>query len=177
VQRTPPSGFDPSEETATVNLGPQGGSQDSSSSLLDRLREMKRRDEESDVESTAIRTLWLEAVDMLMRAVRAWMLPAVQEGLARIDAATVHVDHDDVGAYDAPALKIALPGARIVWVRPVGTLRVGAQGIIDVVCGSNRALLVLNRAGVWKIRGAAPASSLVLLDGHTFARALAELIS
>jgi hypothetical protein len=104
------------------------------------------------------------------------MLPAVQEGLARLDMATVHVDQDDVGAYDAPALKIALPGARIVWVRPVGTLRVGAQGIVDVVCGSSRALLVLNRAGVWKIRSAGPSSTLVLLDGHTFARALGELI-
>jgi hypothetical protein len=101
----------------------------------------------------------------------------VQEGLARLDLATVHVENDDVGAYDAPALKIALPGARIVWVRPVGTLLVGAQGIVDVVCGSNRALLVLNRAGVWKVRGAAPSSTLVLLDGHTFAQALGELIS
>ena len=78
------------------------------------------------------------------------------EGLARLDLATVHVDDDDVGAYDAPALKITLPGPRIVWVRPVGTLRVGAQGIVDVVCGSSRALLVLNRAGVWKVRGAGP---------------------
>jgi hypothetical protein len=104
------------------------------------------------------------------------MLPAVQEGLARLDVATVHVDQDDVGAYDAPALKITLPGARVVWVRPVGTLRVGAQGIVDVVSGSSRALLVLNRAGVWKIRSAGPQSTLVLLDGHTFARALGELI-
>jgi hypothetical protein len=176
MQRTPPSGFDPTEDTATVDLAQTPGGKDASAGLLERLRELKRKDDETEVESTAVRTLWLEAVDMLMRAVRAWMLPAVQEGLARIDAATVHVAQDDVGAYDAPALKIAFPGSRIVWVRPVGTLRVGAQGIVDVVCGSSRALLVLNRAGVWKIRGATPSSTLVLLDGHTFARALAELI-
>jgi len=176
MERTPPSGFEAPDET-TVNVAAgAGGPGDASAGLLDRLRDLKRKDDENEVESTAARTLWLEAVDMLMRAVRAWMLPAVQEGLARIDMATVHVEQDDVGAYDAPALKIALPGARIVWVRPVGTLRVGAQGIVDVVCGSSRALLVLNRAGIWKIRSAGPQSTLVLLDGHTFARALAELI-
>jgi hypothetical protein len=144
--------------------------------LLERLRELKRREVESDVESTAVRTRWLEAVDMLMRAVRAWLLPAEQEGLARVEMATVHVAEDVVGAYDAPAMKITLPGARIVWVRPAGTLRVGAQGIVDVVCGSNRALMVLNLAGIWKIRGCAPTASLLLLDGHTFAEALGELI-
>jgi len=175
MERTPPSGFEASDE-ATLNVAREAAGPDASASLLERLRDLKRKDDENEVESTAARTRWLESVDMLMRAVRAWMLPAVQEGLARLDMATVHVDQDDVGAYDAPALKIALPGARIVWVRPVGTLRVGAQGIVDVVCGSSRALLVLNRAGVWKIRSAGPASTLVLLDGHTFARALGELI-
>jgi hypothetical protein len=144
--------------------------------LLDRLRELKRQDVENDAESTAARTRWLDAVDMLMRAIRAWLLPAEQEGLARVDMASVHVADDDVGAYDAPALKVTFPGFRIVWVRPVGTLRVGAQGMVDVVHGSSRALMVLNRAGVWKIRGAGPSASLVLLDGHTFAEALGELI-
>jgi hypothetical protein len=176
MQRTPPSGFEASDET-TLNVAREpGGATDASAGLLERLRDLKRKDDENDVESTAVRTRWLESVEMLMRAVRAWMLPAMEEGLARIDVATVHVDQDDVGAYDAPALKVTLPGARIVWVRPVGTLRVGAQGIVDVVCGSSRALLVLNRAGVWKIRSAGPTSTLVLLDGHTFARALGELI-
>jgi hypothetical protein len=150
--------------------------QSPSAVLLEQLRDMKRKDEEGEAESTAARTRWLEQVDTLLRAIRAWMLPAVHEGLARLDMATVHVDDDDAGAYDAPALKIALPGSRVVWVRPVGMLRVGAQGIVDVVCGSNRALLVLNRTGVWKIRGAGPSSTLVPLDGHAFSTALGNLI-
>jgi hypothetical protein len=144
--------------------------------LLQKLREMRRRTEEEDVESSNARGRWLEAVMALLGIVRTWLAPAVAEGLARIDAASVHVADDDVGAYDAPALQIAFPGARIVWVRPVGTLRVGGQGLVDLVCGSNRALLVLNRAGVWKIRGAGPKANLVLLDAHAFSRALSELL-
>jgi hypothetical protein len=143
--------------------------------LLIQLRDLKQLEENADVESTQVRKSWLEVVENLLSANRLWLKAASAEGLARIDAASVHVD-DDAGAYDAPALKIAFPGGRIVWVRPVGTLRVGAQGIVDVVCGSSRALLVLNRAGVWKVRGPRPTGALALLDEESFARTIAELI-
>jgi len=144
--------------------------------LLLQLRDMRKRDEVADVESSNARGRWLEAVEMLLGVIRGWLLPATTEGLARIDSASVHVADDDVGAYDAPALQIAFPGAHNVWVRPIGTLRVGGQGIVDMVCGSNRALLVLNRAGVWKIRGPGPTSALVPLDARSFSRALSELL-
>jgi hypothetical protein len=148
---------------------------DPTSLLLQRLREMKRSDEAEDVQSSNARGRWLEAVLALLGVVRSWLAPAVAEGLARIDAASVHVD-DDLGPYDAPALQVHFPGGRLVWVRPVGTLRVGGQGLVDLVCGSNRALLVLNRAGAWKIRGAGPKANLVLLDAHSFSKALSEVL-
>jgi hypothetical protein len=144
--------------------------------LLQQLRAMKRSAVQVDVESAAVRASWLEAVDALLRLLRGWLERAVDEGLARIDIASVHVPDDDVGAYDAPALKISLPGPPVVWVRPIGTLCVGARGIVDLVCGSSRALLLLNRAGVWKIRRVEPSSSLVPLDENVFASTLAELI-
>jgi hypothetical protein len=143
--------------------------------LLEQLRDLRRRDEEMDVESTAARVRWLDAVEKLIATIRAWLQAAATEGLVKIDAAVVKVD-DDLGAYDAPALKLGFPGARVVWVRPVGTLRVGAQGIVDVVHGSSRALVVLNRNGVWKLRGPAPTATLVPLDEDTFCGALVELI-
>jgi len=149
---------------------------DPTSLLLQRLRDMRRRDEEADVESSNARGRWLEAVQALLGVVRGWLSQAVAEGLARVDTASVHVADDDVGAYDAPALQISFPAARVVWVRPVGTLRVGGQGLVDLVCGSNRALLVLNRAGVWKIRGVGPKATLALLDVHSFSKAVADLL-
>jgi hypothetical protein len=144
--------------------------------LLARLRELKQKDDETRGESSLARTQWLESVQALLDAIGAWMLPAVHEGLARIDRSTVQLGEAEVGTYDAPALKISLPGGRIVWVRPVGTLHVGARGIVDLVCGPSRALVVLNCAGLWKIRSAGASSPLVLLDGQTFAQVLGELI-
>jgi hypothetical protein len=153
--------------------------------LLQRLREMKHGAHEHDVESAAVRASWLEAVDDLLRDMRGWLERPLGEGLLRVDLASVHVADDAVGAYDAPALKITVPGPRVVWVRPVGTLCVGARGIVDIVSGSSRALLVLNRAGIWKIRGVVSTdprhgndepTPLVPLDESEFARALTELI-
>src|ERR1019366_5819961 len=117
VQRKDKMGFD-----KTQPLDPQVA-------LLQKLRDLRRQEDEEDVESTAARTRWLDAVEGLLVALRSWLQPAAAEGLARVDAASVHVADDDVGAYDAPALKIAFPGSKILWVRPVGTLRVGGQGI------------------------------------------------
>jgi hypothetical protein len=149
---------------------------DAATGLLQRLRDMRRRDQEADVESSNAKARWLDSVEILLGVIRGFLARAVDEGLARIDAASVHVADDDVGAYDAPALKVSFPADRTAWVRPVGTLRVGGQGIVDVVCGSNRALLVLNRAGVWKIRGPGTTGTLVKLDAQSFARALTDLL-
>jgi hypothetical protein len=143
--------------------------------LLRQLRDLKQRSVERDIEPSAVRAQWLAEVEQLLDGIASWMRPAVEEGLARIERARVHAD-DDLGAYDAPALKIVLPALRVVWVRPVGTLRVGARGLVDVVCGSSRALVVLNRSGAWKIRGSGPAAALVPLDSQSFARVLGDLI-
>ncbi len=149
---------------------------DPHAALLQQLRALRSQDEQHGAESTQVREVWLQAVDELIARLRSYLAQPEAEGLARLDAATVHVTDDDVGAYDAPALKISLPGGRVVWVRPVGTLHVGARGIVDVVSGGSRALLVQNRAGVWKIRGPQPSASLEPLDRGTFAGALGELL-
>jgi hypothetical protein len=144
--------------------------------LLQHLRDLKRHRHDSVGESAAARDEWLEAVSALMGWIRVWLQRAVDEGLARVELASVRVQDEDHGAYDAPALRLTLAGGRVVWVRPAGMMRVGARGIVDMVCGSNRALIVLNRAGMWKIRSPLERASLSVLDESTFSRVLGELI-
>lgn len=127
---------------------------DPPAALLQPLRDLRRQTEAVDVESTRARASWLEAVGALLEVLRGWLPPAVSEGLARLDRASFHVADDDGAPYDAPALKIVFSAARLVWVRPVGTLRVGGQGIADLVCASNRALRVSTAQGSG--RSAAP---------------------
>lgn len=142
--------------------------------LLAVLRELKEREERAEVVATASRDEWIAQLEELFAWIRRLFEPAVTEGLARVDAATVRIEKDAIGDYEAPALKINVPGPRVVWVRPIGTFSVGARGMVDVVCGANRALLVLNRAGVWKVRGGR--EELERLDETALVRALEELV-
>jgi len=144
--------------------------------LLQHLRDLRRDKAETDAESESVRQDWLGAVHALLGWIRAWLQRAVDEGLARVETATVTVQDDDHGSYDAPALRVWLAGGRVVWVRPAGMMSVGARGIVDMVCGSNRALVVLNRSGVWKIRAARDQGRLDVLDETSFSRVLGELI-
>lgn len=108
---------------------------DAATGLLQQLRDMRRKDEEADVESSNAKGRWLDSVEILLGVVRGFLAQAVDEGLVRIDAASVHVADDDVGAYDAPALKLSFPSDRTAWVRPVGTLRVGGRGLSTSCAG------------------------------------------
>jgi hypothetical protein len=147
--------------------------------LLEQLQELRRAAERTEEGWAATKASWLAALDALLARLTGWLEPASGMGLARVETLSVHIACDEVGPYDAPALKVTMPGPRVVWVRPVGTLVVGARGFVEIVCGHSRGLLVLNRSGIWKLRpapGTHASSLLVPLDEHEFARALMQLI-
>jgi len=149
-------------------------------SLLELLRDMREREDRSKIRDAVARDDWVAELDRLMQELRRWLRPAVSEGLARVELVNVRVDDDHhFGPYEAPSLKIELPGRRIVSVRPAGALSVGAKGWVDLVCGRNRAMLVLNKRGMWKLRGCDAArkdGKLEPLDEPHFTRVIAELV-
>jgi hypothetical protein len=147
-------------------------------SLLDVARGLKDGEERERLVSKMSRDEWLGEVSALLRTIREWLRPAVGEGLARVEPTQVRLSDAPFGDYDAPALKITLPGSRVVWVRPAGVLSVGAKGWVDVTCNASRAMLVLNRSGVWKIRSPDGGSSrLEPLDEPRFADVVAQLVA
>jgi hypothetical protein len=110
----------------------------------------------------------------MAKTLRQWLQPVIAEGLAVVEDTTVALE--DLGTYEAPALKIIAPDQRIVWIKPAGALAVGARGWVEVSCRAARALLVLNRMGQWKVRGPR-ADGLDVLDEARFAELLAELFA
>jgi hypothetical protein len=149
------------------------------SPLMAFLRDMKAREEDAERASAATRSEWLTELEQLFAWLRRLLEPAVREGLALVETASTVVEKDAIGDYVAPALKVTLPGPHVVWVRPIGTFSVGARGMVDVVCGANRALLVLNRAGSWKVRGGQSSTEggkLEPLDDLRFTKVLEELV-
>jgi hypothetical protein len=145
-------------------------------SLLDVARGLKDGEDRERVISAMTRDEWLGELHALMRIVREWLRPASSEGLAQVEATTVRLSEPPLGDYEAPALKIAFPGSRILWVRPAGVLSVG--GWVDVTCNAARAMLVLNRSGVWKIRPPDGRNTgLQPLDEPRFAEVVAQLVA
>ena len=147
-------------------------------SLLDVARGLKEGEQRERLVSAMTRDEWLAELSALMRTVREWLRPAISEGLAAVEPTTVRMSEPQLGEYEAPALKILFPGARVVWLRPAGVLSVGAKGWVDVTCNAARAMLVLNRAGVWKARPPDGRSSrLEPLDEPRFADIIAQLVA
>lgn len=147
-------------------------------SLLDVARGLKDGEDRERLVSAMTRDEWLGELHALMRIVRDWLRPAVSEGLTTVEATTVRLSEPPLGDYEAPALKVTFPGARVVWVRPAGVLSVGAKGWVDVTCNASRAMIVLNRSGVWKIRPPdGRGARLEPLDEPRFADIIAQLVA
>jgi len=151
-------------------------------SLLDVLRGLKEKEEHSNIADALARDEWVAELGVLMKTLRGWLRPALSEKLVRVEASTWRLTDDPrFGEYEAPTLRIDLPGKRVIWVKPAGTLAVGAKGWVDVTCGRARAMLVLNRRGIWKARSSDGVTrgegKLEPLDEARFARLLAELVA
>src|SRR5438045_2892558 len=101
-------------------------------SLLQMIRELREREESERLATAITRDDWLGELHTLMHSIQIWLRPASSEGLAFVEPIHVHLSEEPVGEYDAPGLKITLPGARVVWVRPGGVLSVGAKGWVDM---------------------------------------------
>ena len=147
-------------------------------SLLAVVRGLRDREERASIATAIDRDDWLGACHALMRGLRAWLRPAEAEGLVHIEGIEV-AQGEDESSYQAPGLKVTLPGGRTLWVRPSGMLSVGAKGWVDMTCGANRAMLVLNRKSVWKARGCDPlnrGAKLEPLDESRFTELFAELV-
>lgn len=135
------------------------------------------------------RAEWIDDLAALMRNIRAWLAPAVEQQLARIEPREVELDEPDTGPYEADALTIHLGdrkvaveprGMRIVGVMAAGGRRVvGASGRVDLVSGPARATLLRSADRAWRIAsvdGWEPGRDAVALDAESFADTLAELI-
>jgi hypothetical protein len=133
---------------------------------------------------------WIDDVAALMGSIAAWLAPAVDEKLARIERRTLELDELDTGPYVVEALTIHLSdrevrveprGMRVVGVIAAGEKRiVGARGRVDLVSGPARATILRRTDRTWQLAavdGWPTDRDAVALDAETLSDALAELIA
>ncbi|HEX7449591.1 MAG TPA: hypothetical protein VF306_18685 [Pirellulales bacterium] len=92
---------------------------------------------------------WIAAVTRLMDDVEHWA--ARRDWWVQRETKTVADDDDQIGAYEAPMLRIQTPTARLV-VEPIARYVVGALGRIDLaVFPSYRSVPIVRRPDGWWI--------------------------
>ena len=120
---------------------------------------------------------WLEAIEKLYHEIRAWLNEAETEGLVKYVEADTAITESTLGTYDAPVLQLSF-GGRLVFVRPVGRFVVAANGRIDMSLGPDRAMLIRDKDGTWKINPVGSTRDQLLpLTKDTFSDAIEALLS
>jgi hypothetical protein len=120
---------------------------------------------------------WLKAIENLYDQVKSWLKEAKAEGLVDYKEGDTAITESTLGTYDAPVLQLFF-GERILSVRPVGRFVFAAKGRIDMVLGPNKAILVRDSDGTWKIMPVGSAREQLLpLTKDTFSEAIEALLS
>jgi hypothetical protein len=133
---------------------------------------------------------WVADVSKLMNDVAAWLGPAIEKKLVRVERGEVDIDEQDTGPYRVAALTIHLGerkvevkprGMRVVGVVPAGGGKriVGARGRVDLVSGPARATILRKADRTWQVAavdGWPSEKEAVPLTQETFTDALSELI-
>jgi len=145
--------------------------------LIELLREKKaEKKAEKAIDWDARRSEWLNALRQLIRTLKQWLKPAIQEGL-KVEDYSATITEDYLGTYEAPALRITGPDSRTVSVEAKARNVIGAKGRVDLYSGPKKAILVRYGPSRWGIaiqhtRGL----EKVELTQDTFSELLADLL-
>lgn len=91
---------------------------------------------------------WLDAVEDLLRQVRAWLAKAQREKLVKIHLDKIKITEENLGTYPAPCLVLTAAG-KTVKVKPIGSTIIGADGRVDME-STNGTFMFLYVAGQHK---------------------------
>jgi hypothetical protein len=120
-------------------------------SLVEFLRDQKRKLTRVQEERAKTVKEWLSHLERLFTDIEAWLEPAKKEGL-EIERGKVEISEEYLGTYVAPVLEIAFAGTR-VRLEPVGRHVIGALGRVDVFSPLGVHKLVLLTDGWYLVIG------------------------
>ena len=140
------------------------------------LREKHQAEAEGTVDWGAIRDRWTSDLAELRGEIRGWLANLEQEELLTIEEAALSCSEEQLGAYDAPFLRLRFPAGEVVEVRPIARVVLGAKGRVDVTLGARRFMLFRIDEGRWElVEGLSPICTLPLTE-EVFLSALHGLL-
>jgi hypothetical protein len=140
------------------------------------VRKKQQAEAAGPVDWSAVRDRWMSDLAGLCTEIRGWLGSLEREGLLTIEGGVFARVEEQLGAYDAPFLKLRFPEGEVVEVRPVARVVLGAKGRVDVTLGARRFMLFRVEPGKWElVEGLSPISTLPLTE-EVFLSALFALL-
>lgn len=120
-------------------------------SVLRALREQKEDGAGQGVDFEAVKTEWLQDVDVLMAKIREWLQPAVADELLTTKKIESVVFDEHVGSYNTQGIRITTPKGQRIDVKPHARFIMGFQGRVDLLSGPKRGMFLRTGPGEWTV--------------------------
>ena len=115
------------------------------------LRKKRQKQKAAEIDHDAVRQEWIAKCEALMATILEWLEPLEGQALLQVERQEIPIYEDQLGEYQAPALRLVFLKSQVLTIRPVGRFVLGAKGRVDLVSGgAPLAMLVLNAIDNWE---------------------------
>ncbi len=105
-------------------------------------RQQQPRSGDEAIDWSKERDDWLDHLAQLYARIAEYLDEYIKGGTIKLHYATIELNEENIGAYEAKRLVIAIGAQEIVFT-PVGTLLIGSKGRVDVEGSAGKSRLVL----------------------------------
>ena len=115
------------------------------------LKKRRQQQEAAEIDHDAVRQEWISSCKALVSTVLEWLKPLEDQALLQVEQETIPIYEEQLGQYQAPALKLIFLKSQVLSLRPVGRFVLGARGRVDLISGGTPlAMLILNGTDDWE---------------------------
>lgn len=111
------------------------------SELSEYLKEKEQEQLKQAIQWNKVREEWIQTVSNFLVSVKSWLAEEIQGGLIQVEECTEVINEEYLGSYSISSLKLHAIG-KVINLRPVGKLIIGAQGRIDLESTGERIILL-----------------------------------
>ena len=112
------------------------------SELSEYLKEKEQEEIKQAIHWNEVRDGWIQTVSDFLVLIKSWLADEIQDGLIQIEECLEVINEEHLGSYSVSSLKLHAIG-KVLSLRPVGRLIIGAQGRVDLESQSSGERVIL----------------------------------
>lgn len=115
----------------------------------------KKKENGKKVDWTKRKILWLKSLDILFSDIEKWLSPHIKKGDVEILKSPITIREENIEEYETQKMQINI-GNGFIYVKPLGTIVLGAYGRVDLYGTKGDRLLILETWENWKFAKRTP---------------------